>query len=100
MSNTNEMTKTATAAPYILRTSRNGGIGVHDFREAGRVFIERDMDGRGSAYYCGGKGDILDAVTGAIVARVSPNGRVWLGAKWVSGATPIHEAYRPMVSVS
>jgi len=98
MSNTNEMTRETPTSPYILRTSRKGGIGVNDFREAGRVFIERRMDGRGSAYYRGGKGDILDARTGEVVARVSPNGRVWLGAKWVSGSQPIHEAYRETVA--
>ena len=87
------MTLCTTALPYILRVTRTRGVGLPDLPSAARAFAEAEMTARGSAFYCGGKGDILDARTGEIVAHVSANGRVWAGARWTPGQTPIAERY-------
>ena len=87
------MKTTNPTLPYILRVTATRGIALPDLASAARAFVEADMVGRGSSFYTRGKGDILDAKTGEVVARVSPNGRVWAGAKYVPGATPIAERW-------
>ena len=88
-----QMKTTNPTLPYILRVTATRGVALPDLPSAARAFAEAGMVGRGSRFYVGGKGDILDARTGEVVARVSPNGRVWAGAKYVAGATPIAERW-------
>lgn len=61
-------------------------VEVADYAEASKVaraYIEKN--GLGCGNWAGGR--IFDG--GKVIARVSFNGRVWAGEKWVSGAKPL-----------
>lgn len=78
---------------YTVRLAADGlrsrEVSVRDFAEASgrcRGFI--DEHGLGSSDWAGG--DVRDS-DGAVVARVSYNGRVWPPGDWQPGRTPLWE---------
>lgn len=62
-------------------------VGLKETSQVYRETIDRLGLGASQTPSC----EILDGET--VVAHVSYNGRVWAGAKWISGATPLYDPY-------
>lgn len=88
-----------TAPQLALRINDSRNVtAVKNYAEASGVWCEmRDENGFGSSDMP--SLTIVDLNTGATVAHVSYNGRVWPGASWKPDAKPLYEPGRglPMV---
>lgn len=63
---------------------------VASFEQASRMFCEaRDRSGNGASKT---PTPLIVDENGAVIAHISYNGRVWAGAEWTAGATPLCEA--------
>lgn len=66
-------------------------IPVATFEDAAVEYAAAGYVGRGSAFYSRGVGAIMDA-SGAVVAHVSPNGRVWKDSPSLTSRTMLCES--------